>query len=81
MLRALLLAPPETSKGTQGDRLRRNDDTPGTIRHRLEVYSGSTRPYSSSIGGAGYILNVDGTGSVEEVTERARRHLAQLDLS
>lgn len=59
----------------------RADDTAETIRHRLAVYAESTAPLLDYYRGRGILLAVDGTGAIEEVTERIRRSLDQLDLS
>jgi adenylate kinase len=59
----------------------RSDDNPDTIRHRLEVYAASTQPLIDYYSGRGVLIDVDGTGTVEEVAERIAQALAPLDLS
>ncbi len=48
----------------------RGDDTEDTIRRRMEVYAGQTAPLLFYYESQGILLDVDGTGSVEEVRER-----------
>lgn len=64
------------SGGCDGELVQREDDRPGTVRRRLEVYREQTRPvlewYRES---AVPVDEVDGTGSVEEVAARLRGSL------
>jgi len=53
----------------------RTDDTEETIRHRLEVYEATTAPLLDFYRQRGILAEVDGTGSVEEVTDRIRAAL------
>ena len=48
----------------------RSDDTEEVIRRRLEVYSEQTAPLTSLYESRGVLVNVDGLGAVNEVTER-----------
>lgn len=48
----------------------RADDTPATIRRRLEVYQGQTAPLLDYYGARGLIQPVDGSGEIDEITER-----------
>lgn len=48
----------------------RADDTPETIRRRLEVYEGQTAPLLEFYDAAGLIQSVDGSGDIDEITER-----------
>ena len=48
----------------------RLDDTELVIRKRLEVYATSTSPLTAYYQGQGLLIQVDGLGSVDEVTER-----------
>lgn len=48
----------------------RTDDTEETIRRRMEVYAGQTAPLLCHYEGAELLVEVDGTGSLEEVRER-----------
>jgi len=53
----------------------RADDTPETIRTRLRVYHDQTAPLLEFYDGRGILVEVDGTGSVEEVTYRIREQV------
>lgn len=58
----------------------RADDTEDVIRQRLRVYRENTEPLVEFYEGRGILLRVDGTGSVEEVTDRIEdglRHLIE----
>ena len=48
----------------------RSDDNEGTIRNRLQVYDETTRPLLDFYRQRGILLEVDGTGAVEDVTAR-----------
>jgi adenylate kinase len=48
----------------------RADDTEGVIRRRLEVYEEQTAPLTALYKSRGLLVQVDGLGSVEEVTAR-----------
>ncbi len=56
----------------------RSDDTEAVIRHRLEVYEQNTAPLVDFYAGRNILLRIDGTGSVEEVTERIEAGLDSL---
>lgn len=56
----------------------RSDDTEDVIRRRLEVYEQNTAPLLGFYEGRGILVRVDGTGSVEEVTERIEARLAEI---
>ncbi len=47
----------------------RSDDTPETLRHRLEVYYKNTAPLLEFYGKQGRITTVDGMASIEAVTK------------
>ena len=49
----------------------RADDTEPVIRRRLEVYAEETAPLTAIYRGRGVLVQVDGMGTVDEVTERA----------
>lgn len=53
----------------------RSDDNEITIRNRLSVYDASTRPLLDFYRGRGILVEVDGTGSVDEVTARIQAAL------
>ncbi|WP_062463053.1 adenylate kinase [Demequina soli] len=48
----------------------RADDTEPVIRKRLEVYSTSTAPLTAFYAGRGVLVQVDGLGEIDEVTDR-----------
>jgi len=56
--------------------LGRSDDTEEVIRHRQEVYARETAPLIAEYGRRGLLVEVDGLGSVDEVTERILAGLA-----
>lgn len=47
----------------------REDDKPGTVRHRIEVYTEQTAPLIDYYWKKGLLVEIDGTLSIEEVTE------------
>ena len=48
----------------------RSDDTEPVIRKRLDVYATSTAPLTAFYSGKGLLVQVDGLGEIDEVTER-----------
>jgi len=48
----------------------RADDTAEVIRTRLDVYATSTAPLTAFYAGKGLLVQVDGIGEVDEVTDR-----------
>ena len=54
----------------------RSDDNPETIRERLRVYREKTEPLVSWFEKRGSLINVEGTGSVDEVARRIDESLA-----
>lgn len=48
----------------------RTDDTEDAIRHRQEVYRRETEPLMAAFGDRGILVEVDGFGAVDEITER-----------
>ena len=56
----------------------RVDDHDETIRKRMEVYEQSTAPLLDFYRGRGILVEVDGTGSVDEVTDRIRQEVDKL---
>lgn len=54
----------------------RADDTEVVIRRRLEVYAEQTQPLADVYAGRGLLVQVDGIGSIDEVTERIMTALA-----
>jgi adenylate kinase len=58
----------------------RTDDTEEVIRYRQEVYAEQTTPLLSLYSKRGLVVDVDGQGTVHEVTERIWDALAKLDV-
>ena len=56
----------------------RSDDSEDVIRRRLHVYEENTAPLIEFYEDRGILLQVDGLGSVEQVTERIEDGLAQM---
>jgi adenylate kinase len=54
-----------------GELFQRDDDKPGTVRHRLDVYAKQTSPLVSFYATRGILVGIDATGPVDDVTERA----------
>lgn len=54
----------------------RSDDTEEVIRHRQEVYQEQTEPVIAAYKARGLVIEVDGLGSVDEVSARVREALA-----
>jgi len=65
----------------RGDESSRSDDTIETIRFRQEIYAKDTEPLLEYYEGRGLLIEVDGTGTIEDVTRRIQDRLDQLDLS
>lgn len=55
----------------------RVDDSEDAIRHRQEVYQRETAPLLAMFGERGLLIEVDGLGAVDEVTERVFAALAE----
>ncbi len=53
-----------------GELYQRADDTPETVKKRLEVYFNETAPVIEHYKKAGKLLEVDGEGSVEDISRR-----------
>lgn len=58
-----------------GELFKRKDDKDTVIRHRLEVYGKETRPLTEYYRESGLLINIDGSGTEEEVTERILKNL------
>jgi adenylate kinase len=56
----------------RGRQAGRSDDVEQTIRRRLDVYGASTRPLLDFYADRGVLVEVDGTGAVDAVTDRLR---------
>lgn len=55
----------------------RSDDTEEVIRHRQEVYVEQTAPLTKVYGDRGLVVEVDGLGDIDEVTQRVFAALYQ----
>jgi adenylate kinase len=53
----------------------RADDSEETIRHRLRVYLDSTRPVLAALEGKLDRADIDGVGTIDEITERIEKAL------
>ncbi|GHD47455.1 adenylate kinase [Mycetocola manganoxydans] len=59
----------------------RADDTEAVIRHRQDVYHEQTEPVIAAYKARGIVVEVDGLGSVDEVSERVRAALADVSIA
>ncbi len=57
----------------------RSDDNEETIRNRMRVYNDSTAPLLDHYSEQGLVLDIDGEGSIEEISERIHEALDKLD--
>ena len=57
--------------------LGRSDDTEEAIRHRQDVYARETAPLLAIYAQRGLLIEVDGLGAVDEVTDRVLEGLAE----
>jgi adenylate kinase len=64
----------------RGRRSGRSDDNQETIRRRLAVYRESTAPLLDFYRARDILIEVDGTGSIDEVADRLRSALDAIDL-
>jgi adenylate kinase len=55
----------------------RSDDDPATVQRRLQVYQQATAPLIAYYGSRGIMHRVQGTGEVNEVSERIRHILGR----
>ncbi|HEX8103611.1 MAG TPA: adenylate kinase [Solirubrobacteraceae bacterium] len=55
--------------------VRRDDDEPATIRHRLEVYHEASGPLAGFYADCGVLHRIDGAGDADEVNGRLRAAL------
>lgn len=56
----------------------RSDDTEDVIRRRLQVYERNTAPLIDYYEERGILVRIDGTGTVDEVTERIEKGIEPL---
>ncbi len=61
------------------DLIQRPDDLPEAIRNRLEIYHSETSPVKEHYRELGTIIEIDGVGNVEEVAERVRLALDEVE--
>ena len=64
----------------RGEATGRTDDAIETIRERLRVYAATTEPLLELYRERDILIEVDGTGTVPEVTDRIRARLDRLQL-
>ncbi len=57
------------------DLVQRDDDKESTVRQRLEVYRKQTEPLVHYYAESGLLLNLEGTGTVDQVYERLEKFL------
>jgi adenylate kinase len=62
-----------------GELFQRDDDKPGTVRHRLDVYAKQTSPLVSFYATRGILVGIDATGPVDDVTDRALEALRRYE--
>ena len=62
----------------RGQEQGRSDDSEDVIRHRLAVYEENTAPLVEFYEGRGILIRVDGTGTVDEVSDRIEAELASM---
>jgi adenylate kinase len=75
-------APPEAEgvcDDCGADLVQRDDDTEETVRERLRVYEENTAPVVAHYREAGRLVEVDGTGSPDEVFEALRETVEAAD--
>jgi len=58
-----------------GTLVKRKDDQEDVIRHRLEVYYNQTYPLVEYYRKKGLLVDIDGTGTLQEVTERIMKNI------
>jgi adenylate kinase len=64
-----------------GELYQRPDDTAATVKRRLEVYFAETAPLIDYYAQQGRLLEIDGQGNIDEVTERILAGLGQGELA
>lgn len=65
----------------RGHREGRTDDNEATILHRLEVYAANAKPLIDFYEGRDILVEIDGTGSVDDVAGRIHTAIEALDLT
>ncbi|MDH6179930.1 adenylate kinase [Microbacteriaceae bacterium SG_E_30_P1] len=61
----------------RGQEQGRSDDSDSVVRHRLEVYREQTEPIIDIYGARGLLVEVNGIGEIDEVTERITSALSE----
>jgi adenylate kinase len=61
---------PDVCDKCGGELYQRDDDAEATVRERLKVFAGATRPLLDYYGRLGLLAQVDGVGSTDEVEKR-----------
>jgi adenylate kinase len=61
---------PDVCDKCGGELYQRDDDAEATVRERLKVFAGATRPLLDYYGRLGSLAQVDGVGSTDEVEKR-----------
>jgi adenylate kinase len=61
-----------------GELYQRQDDSEGTVRHRLEVYTRQTAPLLDYYRGRGLLATVSGEGAVEAIQAAVRRAVTEV---
>lgn len=56
----------------------RNDDWVEVIEHRLDVYENETRPVLDLFRSLGTLVEIDGTGTIEEVHAQIMKHFPEV---
>ena len=62
--------------GCGGQIVQRDDDKPETIRNRMDVYHRQTEPLKEYYRRKGYLVEVDGLGTMDEVFDRVTKLLS-----
>jgi len=65
--------------GAEGEFIRRDDDTPETVRGRLEIYNNQTAPILPFYKESGLLKKVDGMASMQEVADQINEILGPKD--
>lgn len=60
-----------------GELYQRSDDTAGTVKKRLEIYFAETAPLIDYYNRGGKLVEIDGVGSMDEVTRRIEAMLRE----
>ncbi len=58
-----------------GKLIKRKDDSIDVIKKRLEIYESETKPLINYYSNKGLLVNINGIGTEQEITERILKHL------